>query len=338
MKRFFKVLFLSVIVVQLCLLPVTVEGTPVVNGEISPPVVTLPATDVSLVTATLNGSINLPTIATGLIPNRILPVSLQNVGDGYPRSLVSFQYGTQPGVYTHQTQQVEIFQSGPVLAQVGGLTPCTTYYYRLVLNLVAPTDNSLYRYGDTLQGAGVGLNYTNVQQLINNHTYQESSVIPGEELSFRTFCPLTGGQSSGGGNSGGGTGTNPTGPIGMSNIVVQSATVATAKVSPGEKVDIAASVTNKGGSNGTTKVTLYVNGQEAESKGITLSSGQSTMIHFSVSRNDPGSYTVRVNGVPAGSFTVDLFTNNDALIFSIIALFTVAIVGVLYLVVKRRTA
>jgi uncharacterized membrane protein len=124
----------------------------------------------------------------------------------------------------------------------------------------------------------------------------------------------------------------------MSNIVVQSATVATAKVSPGESVDIAATVTNKGGANGASKVTLYINGQEADSKGITLSSGQSTTMHFSVSRNDPGSYTVLVNGVPAGSFTVDLFTNNDVLIYGIIALFTIGIIGVLYLVVKRRTA
>jgi len=45
-----------------------------------------------------------------------------------------------------------------------------------------------------------------------------------------------------------------------------------------------------------------------------------------------------VNGVPAGSFTVDLFTNNDALIYGIIALFTVGIIGVLLVVVRRRTA
>ncbi len=127
-------------------------------------------------------------------------------------------------------------------------------------------------------------------------------------------------------------------PFILSNIVVQSATVAAARVSPGEKVDVTATVANRGGSNGTSKVTLYINGQEAESKGITLSSGESTQVHFSVSQNDPGTYSIYVNGVPAGSFTVDLFTNNDILIYSIIALFTIGIIGVLYLVFKRRPA
>jgi uncharacterized membrane protein len=120
--------------------------------------------------------------------------------------------------------------------------------------------------------------------------------------------------------------------------VVQGATVGAARVSPGEKVDVTATVANTGGSNGASKLTLYINGQEAESKGITLSSGESAQVHFSVSQNDPGTYSIYVNGVPAGSITVDLFTNNDILIYSIIALFSIGIIGVLYLVFKRRPA
>jgi uncharacterized membrane protein len=124
----------------------------------------------------------------------------------------------------------------------------------------------------------------------------------------------------------------------MSNIVVQSAAIATPKATPGEKVDVTASVTNKGSSNGDAKVTLYVNGQEVESQGITLSSGQTAPLHFYLSRNEPGTYSVTVSGVSAGSFTVDTFANNDALIYGIIALLTLGIAGILYLVTRKRTA
>jgi len=144
---------------------------------------------------------------------------------------------------------------------------------------------------------------------------------------------------SGSQQSGGVTGISPMAPpTNLPNNVVQTALIASTRVSPGEKVDVSATITNRGGSNGTSKVTLYINGQEAESKGITLSSGQSTTVNFTTSRNDPGAYTVHVNGVPAGSFTVDLFNNNDILIYGIIALFTIGIIGVLYLVFRRRSA
>jgi hypothetical protein len=195
-------------------------------------------------------------------------------------------------------------------ASITGLKPCTKYYARLkfliskLTPVPAPTICFEYRYG--------------------------------EEISFTTTgCSI----GTGSHQSGGISAVAPSNrPFILSNIVVQGATVAAARVSPGEKVDVTATVANRGGSNGTSKVTLYINGQEAESKGITLSSGESTQVHFSVSRNDPGTYSIYVNGVPAGSITVDLFTNNDILIYSIIALFSIGIVGVLYLVFKRRPA
>jgi cytochrome c oxidase subunit IV len=46
---------------------------------------------------------------------------------------------------------------------------------------------------------------------------------------------------------------------------------------------------------------------------------------------------VRVNNQPAGSFTVDYFTNNDILIYGLIGLFAVATAGVLFLVARKRT-
>jgi hypothetical protein len=120
--------------------------------------------------------------------------------------------------------------------------------------------------------------------------------------------------------------------------VVQSATIATPKVAPGEKVDITASVTNNSSTNGDARVTLYINGQEMESQGVALAAGQTAPVHFYVSMNEPGTYTVHVGSVPAGSFTVDAFANNDFLIYGLIALFTIGIAVVIYMVTRKRMA
>jgi uncharacterized membrane protein len=119
---------------------------------------------------------------------------------------------------------------------------------------------------------------------------------------------------------------------------VLNATLAAGKAAPGEKVGITATLANKGNSNGTSKVTLYVNGQEVESQGVVLASGEKRTVNFTLSRNEPGTYSVYVNSVPAGNFTVDIFTNNDVLIYSIIIMFTLGIIGILYLLARRRSA
>ena len=75
-----------------------------------------------------------------------------------------------------------------------------------------------------------------------------------------------------------------------------------------------------------------------ESRGVAVASGQTTPVNFQVSRNEPGTYTVHIDSVPAGSFTVDTFANNEILIYGIIALFVLGIAGMLYFIMRRRTA
>jgi hypothetical protein len=185
-----------------------------------------------------------------------------------------------------------------------------------------------------LQGLGVGLGLP----VTARHSAIERRVtIVGDVLSFTTECK-TGPLGQGSVGTGSTAASLPSGPAPVANIIVQNAAVTASKVGPGEKVDVTASVTNRGTANGDAKITLYVNGQVAETQGLTLSSGQTAPIHFSVSRNEPGTYSVYVGGVPAGSFTVDMFTNNDIPIYGTIALVTIGIAGVLYLVTRRRTA
>jgi len=74
-------------------------------------------------------------------------------------------------------------------------------------------------------------------------------------------------------------------------------------------------------------VKVYVNGQEETSAGITVNSGSNSPVSFSVSRNEPGTYDVYVNGTGAGSFTVEAATPDMILIISG-AMVLFALVGV----------
>jgi len=325
--RLFAVLVFSMILIQSILLPAAVKAEiyacPCVTAT------TLPATDITPTTATFHGKYCFECFEV------VSPlVSARRVDRG---DQLVFEYGTAQGIYTHSVEAV--LESAPspdksdcviVRANVADLAPCTTYYVRLKVHL---SFASAGPYLDGARGAGIGLDFGRRLQLLIPSP-DEHCIEYGKEISFRTTgCSIGSGSHQSGGI---GSVAPSTRPFILSNIVVQSATVAAARVSPGEKVDVTATVANTGGSNGASKVTLYINGQEAESKGITLSSGESTQVHFSVSQNDPGTYSIYVNGVPAGSFTVDLLTNNDILIYGIIALFTIGIIGVLYLVFKRR--
>jgi hypothetical protein len=314
MTKLLPVMILSLILLQSLLLPANVQAQDPLPGIECPIIVTfttLPATDVSITSAVFNGAISQSV--------RLKMFAAQQENE----NPFVFEYGTTPGVYAYRVNadMVSEIQHWSVDGEYAVLTwditfkgtannlsPCTTYYVRL-------------RYLDTIPFPAECL-----------------SVIGPNEISFMTIgCPAYIG--SGSHQSGGVTGISLMAPpTNLPNNVVQTAVIASNRVSPGEKVDVSATITNKGGSNGTSKVTLFINGQEVESKGITLSSGQSTTVNFTTSRNDPGAYTVHVNGVPAGSFTVDLFNNNDVLIYGIVALFTIGIIGVLYLVFRRRPA
>jgi hypothetical protein len=341
-KRLLLCFVLALLAIQLCVLP-AVEGNP-----LSAIVTTLPATDVVQNSATLNARVSLPSPSKANDGSNLI-----YVGVDHRYFTGHFQYGTDSGVYTSITPDItkEFFLANSTTtfaSAVTGLRPCTKYYARFVVSALTQVD---YKkpYGDYLisflssgsrgagmHGLGVGLGFSPDVKGINS-TLQ---IYPGNEITFTTTgCSISTGPLGQGGSVGtGSTAISTTGPIQMSSIVVQKAVIATQKAAPGEKVDVTASVTNKGSSNGDAKVTIYVNGQEVESQGITLSSGQTAPLHFYLSRNEPGTYSVTVGGVSAGSFTVDTFANNDALIYCIIALFTIGIAAVIYMVTRKRTA
>jgi len=331
MKKIFGASVLLLLILQICLFPSSALGT-----LQCPTVSTLPATNIGDTTATLNGSVTIPSFTSLPASNRIIPISHEYAVDHGVLVYVSFQYGTVVGDYAHETPGVLMGGPSNFQSVINDLTPCTRHYARAKVHTVfEPVRFDSYLNGT--QGAGVGIDPYHVRQFLENG-FIGCPDSYGEVIAFDTTgCNET--VITGTHQSGGMTGFGTTAPPSNPPIVgVSSATVAATRVTPGEKVDVSATISNKGGSSGTSKVTLFINGSEEESKGVTLASGESATVHFSVSRSDPGTYIVNVNNIPAGSFTVDQFKNNDALIYGVIALFIIGIAGILYLLIRKRTA
>ena len=347
MKRLFLCFSLALLSILLCVLP-AMASTYQEQGGVTLPqtsadgavATTLPATNVTHNSATLNASVSLN--PAGISSNLIYVGTYNLYGH--------FQYGMKSGVYTSITPDVTK-EFSPTLtfgATVTGLRPCTKYFARFVFyapqstNLDKSRNDYLISFLSSgnhdagMSGLGVGLGFTPAGKQLNQPAFQ---TMYGNEIIFTTTgCQVSTGPIGQGGSVGtGAPSVTMTNPVQISNIVVQSAAIAATKVAPGEKVDVTASISNKGNANGDAKVTLYVNGREVESQGVTVASGQTSPVHFSLSMNEPGTYTVSVGNVPAGSFTVDAFANNDFLIYGLIALFTIGIAVVIFMVTRKRT-
>jgi len=130
--------------------------------------------------------------------------------------------------------------------------------------------------------------------------------------------------------------TTPQAPVSLPSVIVQSASLSANTVSPGSPVTVTADITNKSTVNGIKKVTLYVNGQVESTQGITVNSGGSSKLTFSVSRNEPGTYSIYVDGVPAGSLTVSGGPPGEALIFAGFIAFIALILGLMVFYARRQ--
>lgn len=141
------------------------------------------------------------------------------------------------------------------------------------------------------------------------------------------------------GSSGGAKGTYGYGPpVGLPTIVVQGASISARAVTPGSPVTVTADIANKSAVNGNKKVTLYVNGQVDTTQAVSVSSGGHSKLTFNVSRSEPGDYLVYVDGVPAGSFKVELFRESDIiLVISTTLVATAFLLGMVMLWRRQRT-
>jgi hypothetical protein len=86
-------------------------------------------------------------------------------------------------------------------------------------------------------------------------------------------------------------------------FTLSSLAVSPTEVAPGEKVNISVSVANTGGTEGSYKVVLEINGVKEAEKSVTVAAGSIQAISFSVAKEKAGSYNVVVDGL-SSSFTV----------------------------------
>ena len=126
----------------------------------------------------------------------------------------------------------------------------------------------------------------------------------------------------------------PPGPVPLPAVSVKSASLSAARVGPGTPVTVTANVANTGDVNGASSITVYVNGQQESSQGVTVDSGSNTPVTFTVSRNQPGTYTVYVGGTSAGSFVVDLFAGPGPIAVGVSALFLIVFIAAI--IIYRR--
>jgi hypothetical protein len=80
-------------------------------------------------------------------------------------------------------------------------------------------------------------------------------------------------------------------------------TVSPSEVEPGEAVTVVVTVTNTGGTGGDYSLILEVNGEYEESTDVAIAAGETVSVSFTLSKEQPGTYTLSVNGITA-SFEV----------------------------------
>ncbi|GAI72979.1 unnamed protein product, partial [marine sediment metagenome] len=95
----------------------------------------------------------------------------------------------------------------------------------------------------------------------------------------------------------------PPPPPAPARFTIRSLGVSPSELAPGEEVNISVLVANTGGKSGSYQVTLVINDLVEATKEVTVRAGLSKEVTFSVTKEEPGTYAVTVDGL-SDSFTV----------------------------------
>ncbi|MGA2157606.1 MAG: choice-of-anchor U domain-containing protein [Dehalococcoidia bacterium] len=128
----------------------------------------------------------------------------------------------------------------------------------------------------------------------------------------------------------------PQQPVALPSLAVQTAALSASKVDPGMPVTVTATVANKGAAEGSIRLQLLVNSREEASQLVTVVKGGSTPVKFTIVKDEPGTYTVYVGGITAGSFTVNDWVNPDKILFISSGLLFCALLVGLYIAWRRQ--
>ncbi|GEM_PF-1409414 len=121
-----------------------------------------------------------------------------------------------------------------------------------------------------------------------------------------------------------------------SAVTVKSASLSSKQATVGEPITVTAVVANEGTGNATSTIYLYVNEREEASQSVTIASGGSTDVKFTVSRGQPGAYTVYVGKVQAGSFRVFAAGDINPIIFLIVGALASIIAVAAFIYIRKQ--
>jgi len=119
-------------------------------------------------------------------------------------------------------------------------------------------------------------------------------------------------------------------------FVISDLTISQSKVKIGESLTIAAVVTNTSIATGTHTVSLKLDGEVVDTKGVTLASGASETVSFTVTKDVAGTYSVEVDGLSDSFMVASEAGANWALIGGIIGGVIVVATIVAVILLRRR--
>jgi hypothetical protein len=272
------------------------------GGEID--IETLPATDVGVSSATLNGSF---IFVSGSLHNNHVFADMT--------AIVGFAWGTnQGGPYPNIVWITTPFGDGVSFStQLNNLTPFTTYYYRVCRRQYAALPNTHAVYAiDTAY-----------------------SLVYGNEVHFTTLGNMPSGNPLISDDAGTIVGV-------PANVQFNYINLSPAVASAGQTVTVVANVVNRGSLEGGYTANLQINGHIEQSKMGTVAGNTYVPVQFTVVKDTPGTYSVDIGGQIATFTVVAAETSSSSsisqsqIIFIAITILGIAAVGLLTAVIMRR--
>jgi hypothetical protein len=86
------------------------------------------------------------------------------------------------------------------------------------------------------------------------------------------------------------------------SFIISNLSVTPTAVKPGDTASVSVIVTNTGNLQGSYTINLNVNGTTEDSRTISLAGGTNQTVNFSVTKSQPGSYTISVNNLSTNLF------------------------------------
>ncbi|MBN1375958.1 MAG: DUF11 domain-containing protein, partial [Dehalococcoidia bacterium] len=192
------------------------------------------------------------------------------------------------------------FANGTVQWIIGYLSPGATRQMTVVITLGNAAGSSVILTGATSWQHPAGTAYG--PRFSNLSTYIESAVAappkPTRRVNPMAVTPPRSAAATTGPQA------NPP-PVYLPCLNIEHTSISTDRVESGMPVEVTALIKNRGSVYGSSTINVYINGYVESVQGITLAGGEQRELVFILYRDEPGIYSVYVDGEYAGDFVVN---------------------------------